>query len=323
MTSISEAADIQSQMMGALRDGVESLDLSAEVTFQGYSRTVLPLDGFVFWVPTVPLKARGSLHYSQETQQNEDETQGFATVLFTSEDPVADFSATPDDTLWVASVAGFRYAFSQQQGFYSPAGLWHYFGHSVQPALATQLLDRPQSVDPNRAVVSNSLPLWLMLNGYLSPFYDGFNISGVPFVVAPPTLYPSFMLPSNLVPPYGAVHIGDGETDTEALQAAPLITADRSHYQLVADTVRVTLYGLQNDECMDFIDTVNQYSRSTNHFGIMNSPVFRDSKRTQNELNTIAMKKVATFRVSYYQTRVAQVARQLILTCVPTYLIKP
>jgi hypothetical protein len=323
MGLLDESPPNPTQTRGALRDGLEILSQGPprDVVFQAYTRTVLPLDGFVFWVPTVKETIRGSLHYGQEIVQVEDETQGLATVTFTSEEQVTLFTDQPINTLYVATVDGFRYAFSQQQGLYAQSGpLFHYFGHSIQPAMSTQLLDRPQSIDINQAVTSNSLALWLGLNGYASQFYDGFSNKGVPFKVKPPILFPSFMVAPNETPPYGSVHIGDD--DTRALQATPYLDVNRNHYQLVSDRVRITLYGLQNDTCLDFIDTVNQYSLNTNNFGIMNMPVIRDAIRTQAELQTRAMKKLVDFEISYQQTRVAQVARQLILSCVPTLYIK-
>lgn len=322
MAQLDESPANPTAIRGALRDGLEILSQGPprEIEFQLYSRAVLPLDGFVFYVPTVKQTFRGSLHYSQEIVQNEDETQGFATVTFTSEEQIAIFSDAPIETLFVASVDGFRFVFSQQQGLFAQSGpLYHYFGHSVQPALATQLIDREGSIDLNQTVTSNSIALWLALNRYRSPFYDGYSNVGVPFYQAPIILYPSFMVPPNIVAPYGAVHIG--EDDTEALQVVPYVDTRRNHTQLVKDRVKITLYGLQNNLALDFQDTVNQYSRLYGYFGIMNMPVMRDAKRKQEELLTIGMKRVISYEIDYYQSRVADVGRQLILSCVPTFYI--
>ncbi|HEY6924776.1 MAG TPA: hypothetical protein VI653_14980, partial [Steroidobacteraceae bacterium] len=204
------------------------------------------------------------------------------------------------------------YAFSQQRGFFSPAGQWNYLGHIIYPAMASQLLDRPDSIDPDRAVTSNSLALWLGLNTFKSP-YNGGLITGI-------TLWPSFLAEPNLVPPYGTVHIGDD--DTYPLQSTPWIDSQRDHYQLVADRVRITLYGLQHNEAMDFVDAVNSYSVFTADLGVMNMPVVRDGKRPQTELQAIAMQKVIDYEISYYQTRVRKVARQLILSAVPQFAIQ-
>ncbi|HEY6922809.1 MAG TPA: hypothetical protein VI653_05015, partial [Steroidobacteraceae bacterium] len=97
MAKISESVK-PTQMQGALDDGLEVLDLNQQVTFQAYTRVVLPADGYVFWSPTTKLAAKGSLHYSQEIQQNEDETVGFATVVFTSESKIVEFDDSPINT---------------------------------------------------------------------------------------------------------------------------------------------------------------------------------------------------------------------------------
>lgn len=315
MGQISEIPAQPSQLRGALLDGLEDLDLNQEICFQSYSRVILPVDGSIFWSPLVPCKFKGSLHYSQELQQNEDETVGFATVVFTSEVKIQEFECSPINTLWVGQLPGGkktdRFAFSQQQGLYTQAGLWHYFGHSIYPVLAAQLLDAPNSIDVNQAVVSNSMPLWLGLNDYQTVYADWFTNKI--------TLFPSYLVQQNLVVPYGSVHIYPDSP--RALAAAPRLTIDRSHYQLVADRVRVTLYGLQNDAAMDFIDCVMQYSVNSDNFGIMNMPVVMDGKRTQTELQTVAMQKHIDFEISYYQSRVASVARTLIKNALPMGLI--
>ena len=252
---VEDSADAASQLGAALHDGLEQLNKSETFRFQGYSRVVLPLDGYVFWLPSVPLEVEGSLHYSQDIQQNEDETVGLASVTFTTAKRVVEFSEMPINSIFVATVSGFRFAFARQKGHYSELKLWHYSGISIYPALATQLIDDPKKLDPEQAVVSNSLPFWLQLANYKPPFYDAFR-SGV-------TLYPSDLVPPNLEPPYGSVEISD---TPRALQSTPLIDINRNHSQLVSDRVRIILYGLQNNAAMDFVDAVNQYSVFTGKF---------------------------------------------------------
>lgn len=302
-----------SAFAGALTDGIETLDLNQEIKFQAYTRVVLTVDGYIFWQPTVQICVKGALHFSQEIVQEEDETLGFASVTFTSERKVVEFESAPPNTIYVAQTGKFRYAFSQQGPRFKQSGIWHYFGHSIQPAMAAQLLDNPDSIDPTRAVVSNSLPLWLALNGYKSPLNEGLN-SNV-------TLYPSFLTPPNLEPAYGAVHIGPG--DTEALQSAPYIDQNGVPWQLVADTVRITLYGLQNREALAFQRCVESYSALTGTFGVMNMPIIVDGKRPQVELQAIAMQKIFTIKISYYQTDALAVSRQMIKKALPISYIFP
>lgn len=315
MTKLNEISPPNSQQSGALRDGLEALDLDQITEFQGYTRVVLPLDGYIFWSPRAKFQFKGALHFAQDILQNEDETYGAASLTFTSEKQITEFTSAPINTIYVASLPdGTRYAFSAHTGFFQQASLWHYSGHSIAPAMETQFLDRPDwNIDADQAVVSNSMPLWLALNNFTSLFYGGFSNTGVPFVVKPPILYPADIVSPNEFPPYGSVKIPDDYP--KGLQAVPLLDRRRSHYQLVTDQVRITLYGLQNDACLDFVDTVNQYSLVTDNFGIMGEPpVIRDVTRTQAEIQAKAMKKQIVFNISYYQKRVADVARQLILS---------
>ena len=159
-------------------------------------------------------------------------------------------------------------------------------------------------------MVSNSLPAWLALNSYF-PVY-GFANPGV-------TLYPSFLVPDNISPPFAAVHIDP--VGTTALASAPLIAKDGSHSQLCSDRVRLTLWGLRNFNAMDFIDCVYQYLSDAGVMGLMNMPVVRDEKRTQNELLTIAQKKTVDIDVSYQQGTMRDLARQQILDVIPNFII--
>lgn len=306
------ASAAQTQVGGSLGDGLENLDLNYEVTFQRYSRVVLPIDSWVFWEPTVQVKVKGALHWAQDLEQSDDETVGLAHVTFTTRDEVEAFSGD-DDTIHVATAeTGLRYAFSSHAGFFTQADLWHYQGRSIYPAFESLLLDAPGSItqpnptqapgriDPTRAVASDSLPLWIALNTYV-PLYAGPPATGI-------TLYPSFALPVNLSPPYGVVSI----PDTQALTSTAYMDGNGDTWRLCRDRVRVTLYGLQSDEAHDFLEAVYGYTVATENFGITNMPVISDSKRPQEELMAIAMRKTIDFDITYQQTRAQQVARQLI-----------
>jgi len=48
-------------------------------------------------------------------------------------------------------------------------------------------------------------------------------------------------------------------------------------------------------------------------------PIIRDEVRTQSELNVRGMKKSIEFEISYYQSVAQDIARQLILSSIPTY----
>lgn len=299
-----------SELSDAIDQAARELSLDQEITFQPYTRVVLPIDGYVFWKPSTPaFTVKGSLHFTQVVEQNEDETFGLANVLLTTRNRLVEFETMPPNTLYVGRIGDkdgaprFRFTLSAQNGRYKAAGLWHYSGRSVPPALAAQLLDQDGTIDASRAITSNSLALWLALNSYTPLWAEQFK----PKVM----LYPSDLVDPNLIPPYGIVHIGGN--DTRSLQSAPYIDSTMSSWQLAADRVKVTLYGLQSDEAIAFHNAVLAYSRDTDNFGIMNMPIVRDEKRIEPGMQAIAMKKSIDYEISYIQSRVAQVGRRLIL----------
>ena len=299
--------------------GLQTITDGEVISFQLYVRWVLPLDGYVFWLGTGnPVIVKGSLHVSVDKRQEEDETIAVNRVVFTTADDVQRFNEPSPGKIWVGQYAGIRFAFSASGPRYRAAGLYHYNGDAVYPALANMLVPVGQELPKSTLVVSNSLPMWLSLKTYTPVWLNPPN----PLI----TLYPSFLVPDNLEPPYGVVHI----YDTDALQAianfGPTLmvggnaaqggifgnTPDSTHYQLSYDRVRITLYGTTNQQALDFIDLVNRYSYDQDYIGIMSETVVRDDKRTQRELGILAMKKTIDFRVSYYQTRANAVANQLI-----------
>lgn len=328
-------------LAGALAAGVENISYDQSLTFTKYVKLVLPFDGFVFWVradrlsplalrtasllnvmgmgtsylgqPETPETASteteftvsGSLHYATDLAQEEAESSSRNRMIFTALSPVRNLNEAGPDVLYLCEHEGIKFTFAARGSYYFQAGLHHYIGQAVYQDMATQIVDDPVDFDTTHAVVSNSLPLWIALN-YFEPAW--------PFIPSFPTarLYPSFLVDQNIAPPWVAVHIGGG--DTSALQGQPLIGPRYQHYQLATDNVRLTFYGLRNNEAQDFMDALNQYSLDTGYFGIMNTPVIKDVKRTQVETGTLAQRKEADFQISYYQTQMRDIARQLILS---------
>lgn len=298
-----------------LATGLEVIDAGAVLTFIKYTRLVLPLDGFVFWVRadlqspvTQEFEFSGSLHYTTTTNQQEDESFGLNKIIFTTTNEITDLNEVSSTVMYLGLIDNIRFAFSRRDAFYRQSGLFHYGGDAVYPAMASQIIDTVQQLNDRSLVVSNSLPLWLALA--LPTPYPWLGGVGFP-------LFPSYLVEDNFVPPYASVHI---EPDsTEGLQMAPYLDRDFSHWQLVREHVRITFYGLRHEAVLDFIDYVSLTSRDTDNIGIFNIPVPRDEKYYQAELGVLAIKKTVEFDITYNQQLARNAARQLILHCVPTY----
>lgn len=339
MPTVAESLGQASQIENVLKAGLEQLDLDQVVTFTLYQRTVLPLDGFVFWVradilapsavangftanaasvnesvsvakPAPVLKVKGSLHYATNVRQEEASTMAVRQVIFTAEEKVNDLAAIAPSQIYIGSFKGVRFAFSQRQNFYHQADLFHYIGDAIYPDMESQIIDDPAAFDSLSLVVSNSLPVWLAI-AELAP-----KPWQPPRELFP--MFPSFLVPANIAPPYGVVHIEGDETD--ALNNAVYMSDLSSASQIAVDTVRITLYGLRSNAALDFRDAVVSFSTTVRPdlIGIMNVPIPRDEKETQREFNMIAMKKTIVFQVSYYQRRINDFAQKLILDAVPS-----
>jgi hypothetical protein len=351
MPSVSEAASGANTPLAAdLRQGVDTISYDQVVNFELYVRLVLPLDGYVFWVKKTALgsssmfnmagfnsmafnesdvsaepgsfQAKGSLHYTTDAQQLEDSSSSRNRVVFTSEQPIENLNAVDPQVMYIGRFDGpqpgdvsptdsteIQFAFSSRSSYYQQSGLWHYNGSALLQSMSTQIIDDPNDLLGYPLIVSNSLPSWLALSYYNPPW---------PVPVPMPTLqfYPSFLLPDNLSPPYAAVHIDPG--GTEGWQTMPTLGPMTDQYQLARDRVSLTLYGCSNDVAQSVLYAILQYSMDTEVFGILNIPVVRDEKEGQVELHAISQKKRISFEVSYNQSAIRDIARQLITSCIPT-----
>lgn len=306
MPSISESLGSQSQLADTLAAGVETLSSNQTITFTQYSQIVLPMDGYVFYANTgTTVTVKGSLHYATDREQNEDETIDVNRVIFTALSPIDTFNQAAPTDLFIGSFEGIQFSFRARGSFYQQANLYHYQGNAVYPALASQLIDNPANI-PVEPIVTNSLPIWLGQNSF-----------------AP--VYPSFLVPDNVVPPYITAHI---EPDMTEVPSFPIYTwpgtiepdsgASPLHAlpstQLALDRVRLTLYGFTNQQAIQFYASLIDYSINTDEFGFRNTPAIKDHKRTQAELGVIAMKKTIDIEAWYYQATSDAVARRLILS---------
>ena len=306
-----EESATQNSMRASLDTGYDTLSVSEKITFIRYKRYILPIDGYIFWIKDTaadPLVVDGSFHYSTEQNQLVDETIGINRVVLTTAEQIQNFNTIENNVVYIGTKDSIRFAFNANGKFYTAAGIWHYSGTAVYPAMLSQIIDNPTDPISIPQIATNSLPIWLSLNSFSSTV--------IPYPTKTGTLYPSFLIPSNLPPPYLGVDI----TETDCLEASPYIDKTSNHSQLMREKVKITMYGLSNNNALDCVDFINQYSLEYDNIGIMNMPRILDEKRTQSELGIIAQKKSIEYEVSYYQNRAQDISRQLILHCLPNFI---
>lgn len=310
MGILNEASGAPSQLQAALDSGLSQISNNQTVTFQQYSKSVLPTDGFVFWVATGgSVRFSGSLHIVTDRRQDEDQTIAANKLVFTAEEEISQFNSINPDTLWIGAWVvddvTLQVAFSETGANYEQAGLWHYRGFAVYPALASQLIASAADL-PVGPIVSNSLPIWLSQNSF-----------------AP--VYPSYLVPDNVTPPYITAHVEPEMTEVPSFPirvwpgtvipnsgASPLY--ELASTQMARDNVKLTLYGFTNQMAIQYYMSLIEYSMNTDDFGFGNSPAIQDDKRTQVEIAAIAMKKTINIVAWYYQGTSDAIARRLILS---------
>lgn len=272
-------------------------------------------------VPAPRFDALGSFHYITDSRQVDDANYSANRVVFSSEVPLQDMNSIGPNLLYIGTFDGpaptaqqpveprgttpIRFAFSSRGAFYRQTDLYHYTGYAVYSTMSTQVVDDPASLHPEFAIVSNSLPMWLYFAQVTPPWHVDIPRPNVPF-------FPSMLATDNEVPPFVTVKIDPA--NTTSFQMAPALDRFNSGQMLAHDTVTLTLYGCNNSVAQDLFQSILQYSYdSDTTFGILSAmPIPRDEKEGQNELNTIAQKKTIVFEVSYNQTAVRNLARQLI-----------
>lgn len=280
-----------------LNTGLTVIDQSQEIQFVYYYRVVLPFDKYVFWVrdpSRSPIMVAGSLHYQTDQRQELDKTMAYQNVIFTTPTEIVDFNDLQPTEMLFGQYEDIQFSFSSHANRYEQANLWHYVGQAVYPEMRTQILQSAQDL-PASPVVSNSLPVWIALNDY-----------------AP--VFPSFLVPENLTPPYIVCDIQ--EKDTFALQPIAWHTEEQT-YQLMQDRVRLITYGLINRDIQNFVQYIMQKSMGGT-FGIMQSGItVKDGKRIQSEMNVLAQQKIIELDVSYNQSAVYDMAVQYIKSVLP------
>lgn len=286
-------------LAGVLNTGLRVIDQNQSVEFVAYTRYTLPYDGYVFWVkdPNIaPIQVDGSLHYQTDQKQELDKTIGYHNVIFTTQTQVSDFDTLQPNQMWLGKYDAFEFGFSSHANRYEQAGLWHYIGQAVYPEMRTQIIESYSDL-PDGPIVSNSLPLFIALNDYAQ-------------------VYPSWLVPENLTPPYIVCDINP--EDTEQLQPIAHVNS-LGTWQLCKDKVRLIIYGMTNQDVQNYLQyLLNSSLDDSKGFGILKmGAVVRDGKHIQSEMNVLAEQKFVELEVSYNQQAVYNTALQYIIKVLP------
>ena len=109
MATIAESTN-QDQLAASLASGISTLSLKQQITFTLYTRQVLPLDGWIFWLNTgQTITVEGSLHYSTDVEQREDETIGIDSVIFTTTQQINDLDISSPNMLYIGTIDEIRF----------------------------------------------------------------------------------------------------------------------------------------------------------------------------------------------------------------------
>lgn len=294
-----------------------------QITFNRYIRLVLPVDGFIFWVkqslinPLSPslngialnelpdlttiddtIVIDGLFHYSTQNQQDNSQIYAKNSVLFTSSKKLDDFNELGESELLIGSIDGIQFAFNNSGNYYQKAGVWCYQGEAINPVMRSQIIDDVGQFSAQK-ICNDSLPLFMSRSLY-----------------AP--IFPAFRGLQNLRPPYLSVDV----LETKPYQQlASEETSERRQFCL--DTVKVTCYGLNNNQVLDYIRYMVNEGVKNIDFGINNAPVAKKIDIPQSELNVTANAKEITFEVNYYQTRATEIAQKLIESALSSVSINP
>jgi hypothetical protein len=224
----------------------------------------------------------GVMHYDNDVKQNVDETPTRNLVVFACDRPVPFWGVAGDSEYISSSVGdGLQYiVFDRQTQTFQQSGIHQYTGRELFPANRSQIIETGEQLQRLLNVtVSNSLPKLLK--------------------IAPDRVkFPSYLIPSDLTPPYIVVHVDTASTTP--LHWAPTVDRTGSEYQHMRETVYFICYGLDDQEVSAFTREIRDWCEAPSHeMGLTVAPTVQESLRTQSELNILAMKKVIKMEVNY------------------------
>lgn len=290
---------------------------SQTIRFTRYQRTVLPVDGFVFWVATGETQdVSGTIQITTDSELTEGQAYSQSTIVLTTETESHPFHDLSPDTIWTGSFQGIRFAISSRSSQYDQAGMVHYQGSSLSPAFQNQFIDDPAALQKMEPVTSSSLAIFLAI-----PTLGSAALDWCPWPSDVP-VFPSFAVPDNQPLPYVTVH--NEPAGGQSVSMSMLDPQTSTTYRLMTETVRLRLYGLPHQQAENLLSHILHWALlHDDRLGITNSPHIRDEKQSSAAINALAMSKSIELEVMYSQTAARDMAMQLIRHVAPTLSSSP
>lgn len=276
---------------GALQDGLDTVRQGQTISFITYERVILPYDGFVYWVKTgnEQTLVASMVHDENELHHEDQNFRNDSGLIITTTEPLLDFSQDGLDTMSVFEYNNNLYVLRKTGYNSEQSGLFHNIARVIEPALRSILLDSKDDFLKKKAQFTNSIGLFVLLScGYFE------------FVSIDYPIYPEWLVPLNKKPPYITV----GVTETEALNNGfNTVNVDNSLFLVkpAKDYVDINLYGLDNNEALNFLVKLERWSLFYKKIGFLNMPRIKDEQLAQNEIGSLAQKKIIELEIFYYQ----------------------
>ncbi|CAI3958064.1 unnamed protein product [Commensalibacter communis] len=280
-----------SEYGNAIQSGLDVMRLDQKLDISYYQKTILPYDGFVFWVKMrKKTSIDAMIHYTDELKHEDQSFYNDANLIITTKEYLFDFFQNDLEILPVFDYEGKQYAIRRSGQNTQHATIFHNFARIIEPQFQSLFLNNKKDFTRKTVQFSNSISRFILLaNGY-------FDLVKIPYEI-----YPEWLVPFNKKPPYITI----GISETEALNVGhkrTMVEGKETFINPAKDHIELNLYGLDNHEAINFLATLEKWSLIYQQIGFLNIPRVTDLHNTQNEIGSLSQKKVIEIEVFYYQS---------------------
>jgi hypothetical protein len=297
------------ELENTLFEGYKHLG-AKNITFTKYVRRVLPVDGWVFWVKSSLIEGEVapfskvylcSTHIQRNQTQEATKTNSISSIGLTVNKKIEDLHEVNQSVMWLGEYQGVKFSFNAQANYYEEANIFHYAGDAVYIENTPNIIDDIEDLDLDleNGIVTNCIPIFITLNQQVQ-------------------IYPAFLAPTNLKPPYATIEV----KDTRGIAAGQSYNPFEDSSLLSWDKVELTIYGLRKKQLSDFLKYLENQQLVTEAFGMYWLPSVQNENVPQSEINVLTNKKVLNFDVSYTFNAVRSQAEAFIRSVTVDFFVK-